>query len=176
VESERSLRISAYPDQICEAAPVANGLCLARLGEEALQAHLSALRPDSSVDASGVVFTTDLLNRLLDATRQGQQPELGVADFTGETFPDNADFTGMTFTEGASFGDATFTQDANSGNATFTEGAYFTGATRTGSPASRSGTAGRKARPGRTVRGHGRPRHVPHGPPAAPSVSAQWRD
>ncbi|WP_308102169.1 pentapeptide repeat-containing protein [Streptomyces sp. S07_1.15] len=117
-------------------------MCLAHLAEADRAAYLAALVPGADLDHCGTPFTTELLNRLLDALHDPAtgRPRLGTAwfggsVFTGEaqfdraTFSDVAGFEGATFARGAGFEGATFARGARFVGATFAQGARFVGAT-----------------------------------------------
>ncbi|MZE80062.1 pentapeptide repeat-containing protein [Streptomyces xinghaiensis] len=119
--------------------------CLAHAAEPDRAAYLTALAPGADVDHRGTPFTTELLDRLLDALRDPAtgHPRLGTARFDGAAFTSEARFSraaftgdawfvGTSFVGVASFGGATFTSEARFGGASFTRGARFVGASFAG--------------------------------------------
>ncbi|WP_242889666.1 pentapeptide repeat-containing protein [Actinomadura litoris] len=121
---EESLRPSASQGELCGAIPAVDGGCLAHLSPDQLQAHLADLAPGADIDAHGVVFTADLLQRLLRATAD-RSLEFGNADFSEATFTERVSFSGATFTKDASFDHTTFLKGVSFSDTTFTEPAVF---------------------------------------------------
>ncbi|MEU4685619.1 pentapeptide repeat-containing protein [Streptomyces xinghaiensis] len=107
--------------------------CLAHVAESDRVAYLTALAPGADIDHRGTAFTTELLNRLLDALRDPTGlPSLGGARFGGATFLDDAWFVGATFSGLAWFAETTFSGDARFDGATFSGDARFDAVTVTG--------------------------------------------
>ncbi|MUN41684.1 pentapeptide repeat-containing protein [Actinomadura litoris] len=127
---KESLRPSASPEELCGAAPVVDGHCLAHLSSDQLQAYLANLATGADIHTRNVVFTSDLLQRLLRAVA-GRSSELGKADFRGATFSERVSFREATFTGHTNFRGATFCEDTDFGNVTFTGHTDFRGATFT---------------------------------------------
>ncbi|NMI60940.1 MULTISPECIES: pentapeptide repeat-containing protein [unclassified Streptomyces] len=101
--------------------------CLAHLAEADRVAYLTALSPGVDLDHRGIPFTSDLLNRLLDALCDPTTgyPRLGAARFDRATFSGIANFRKVTFAGDAEFDNATFTGTAAFDEATFAGDAWF---------------------------------------------------
>jgi uncharacterized protein YjbI with pentapeptide repeats len=102
-----------------------DGPCLAHLDGADMTAALERLDEQDPFDARGVVFTDNLLGRVLEAfsKEQAGRPVFRVhARFTRATFPAGADFSRAAFTRGTSFREAVFQGDVR-----FTGGVTFQG-------------------------------------------------
>ncbi|MEV5358705.1 pentapeptide repeat-containing protein [Streptomyces sp. NPDC052693] len=102
--------------------------CLAHLNEADRIAYLRALEPGIDIDHRGTPFTSELLDRLLQALRDPTTglPRIGEALFGEASFSDDARFSGASFT-----GEAWFARASFSGPAWFV-GASFSGTARFG--------------------------------------------
>ncbi|MDQ6928398.1 MAG: pentapeptide repeat-containing protein, partial [Actinomycetota bacterium] len=101
--------------------------CVAHLDEDGLIQWLARVDAGAPVDARGVVFSKDLLARVLDGRTQ-----FSGARFDGATFERDAPFDKITFDGTTSFDEATFTRKAGFGSCRFTGAATFAGTTFVG--------------------------------------------
>ncbi|MFJ4423307.1 pentapeptide repeat-containing protein [Streptomyces bobili] len=104
--------------------------CLAHLTEVDRAAYLTTLSPGADLDHRGTPFTSDLLNRVLDALRDPttQHPCIGVAHLEEAYFSGDAWFHEVTFSGNACFNGANFTGAAMFDRSVFAGRARFEGA------------------------------------------------
>jgi uncharacterized protein YjbI with pentapeptide repeats len=97
--------------------------CLAHAAEQAssaFDAELKRIGAEGTVDARGVVVSTELLERLLAAApRRDNRPTFTAARFDRATFRNQTGFEGVTFRDGFEFSGATFQDRAGFSRATF---------------------------------------------------------
>jgi uncharacterized protein YjbI with pentapeptide repeats len=107
-------------------------LCLAHAVEQApgaFDAELQRIGAGGTVDARGVVITTELLGRLLAVLRPTLDQLALRAQFEGATFPDEVVFERVAFQRGTRFEGARFFGRAGFEGVTFFDGARFEGVT-----------------------------------------------
>lgn len=104
--------------------------CITHLDEPSLQNVLDGLKPGADVDARGVRFTAELLERLLAAMRDPGTgvTRIGTASFRDACFAEGALFEGVEFQGKAVFLDASFSGSARFEDAQFDDRAWFEGA------------------------------------------------
>ncbi|GAA2052750.1 hypothetical protein GCM10009800_46840 [Nocardiopsis rhodophaea] len=115
-------------------------MCLAHLAPQALEEFLAGLGPGSYIDARGTTIYPDLLDRLLDAVKDGDSKRVlgqasfhharfeGGAGFDGAHFENRAAFSGAHIKGHARFCDARFDYGALFNDVHFEGGAWFQGA------------------------------------------------
>lgn len=138
---------------VCGAATVAHRRCLAHLTPEQLTAYLATLSPGSDINARGVMFSGDLLEKLLSRFRSGVNATVGAADFSGAVFTDSVLFFRMFFRERVNFSNATFAAYAHFFRTGFREDADFSSTSSAGVPdsAARRSSVLTSAMPGSMV-------------------------
>jgi uncharacterized protein YjbI with pentapeptide repeats len=122
----------------------ASQMCLAHASDEERDSAVGAINESGAVDARGVSFSSELLDRVLAAAPRDDNDRAvfksslfdratfaGDAGFDGAIFAGGAVFAGATFAGRAVFRGATFISDADFRGATFTGRADFLGATFT---------------------------------------------
>ena len=94
---------------LCAGIVIEDGRCLAHLEEPGRDRYLAALGPGADVDLRGTRFGPGLLERVLDAVRDGRgRARFGRGDFERATFEDSAGFRRAAFEGLACFVDSTF--------------------------------------------------------------------
>ncbi|MEU0382886.1 pentapeptide repeat-containing protein [Streptomyces chartreusis] len=103
--------------------------CLAHLTDADRSTYLTSLAPGADIDHRGTLFTSFLLDQLLEALRDPTtgKPHFGEALFDGAQFSDNSKFDGAQFNGHASFDGARFNGTAEFPGAQFSEVAGFSG-------------------------------------------------
>ena len=104
--------------------------CIAHLDELSLHNVLDGLEPGADVDARGVRFTAELLERLLAAMRDPGTgvTRIGTASFRDACFAEGALFERVEFQGKAVFLDASFSGPARFKDTQFDDRAWFEGA------------------------------------------------
>ncbi|MFB7424715.1 pentapeptide repeat-containing protein [Streptomyces hydrogenans] len=101
--------------------------CLAHLDESDLNAYLTSLIFDPSLDHRGTTFTASLWERVIRALRGQSNPQLIIqsANFEQATFNCEINLVGAKFVNDARFNKATFNHEARFTRATFQRFADF---------------------------------------------------
>ncbi|MFI6945909.1 pentapeptide repeat-containing protein [Streptomyces sp. NPDC050422] len=101
--------------------------CLAHITDAGRDAYLASLAPGADIDHRNTGFTGQLLDSLLNALQDYDSSEnrIGVADFRGAEFSDDARFDVTLFSGDARFDGVRFGGDALFDQAKFRSGAQF---------------------------------------------------
>ncbi|MER6145913.1 pentapeptide repeat-containing protein [Streptomyces sparsogenes] len=101
--------------------------CLAHLSDDERRTYFSQLSAGANVDHRGTVFSSALLDQLLDAVADYDvgHARLGEAKFNEAVFTTDADFRRTEFTGEVSFTHARIARDARFGNTRFHGYAWF---------------------------------------------------
>jgi uncharacterized protein YjbI with pentapeptide repeats len=104
-----------------------NDRCLAHLRAAALRQALTSLRHGVALDARGVTFDGNLLDKVLGALPQNteERVQLGSCQFTEATFSEVTSFANMTFGDDVSFIRASFLDEVSFEGAIFGNRASF---------------------------------------------------